>query len=225
MIFISIFSDRLARCLPIPPEVDGVELRLDSELPAEGPFRRLRQSGTRIMITSRPGKLPDTRRKRMLLAMLDRGVEYLDLDLIRDRGFHRELTRGARQAGVSLVLSFHDYRRTPPRPVLVEWVRQAVKHRADLVKVVTMIRYPRDIRSLLGLYECLPASYAGRGIFFGMGQGGRITRLIAPFLGCPIQYVTVDDIRRGTAPGQWPRETYRQILEECGWQKKWKNWR
>ena len=65
-----------------------------------------------------------------------------------------------------------------------------------MAKIVTLVRVNRDNSKILSLYK-----NPGRLIAFGMGDLGKITRIVAPFLGAEFTYAAMDE-GDPTAPGQ-----------------------
>ncbi len=67
---------------------------------------------------------------------------------------------------------------------------------ADMAKIATMIKVNRDNSKILSLYKA-----PGRLVAIGMGELGKISRIVAPFLGAEFTYASLTDDNT-TAPGQ-----------------------
>jgi len=223
MICLSVFAEQLQICLRDLSEVDAVELRVDRRIPGRGTLRRLRMLNKTVIAACRRGKKTDRERVGILEEMLRRGVDYLDLDMVADRRFFHRLSREARERKTGIIASYHDPRKTPDVQTLQAWIRRGFQSRCHWAKVVCRVGRERDLAVLLSLYDSLPRAWKGRCIVFGMGPGGRVSRIMAHFLGCPVQYTTLPYLR-STAGGQWDARDYKEVLEKCH-QKNPRGWR
>jgi len=117
----------------------------------------------------------------------------------------REIAQRAAHAGTALVISHHDFTRTPPTGALKAAVRSAFAKRADLVKVATHVKSDGDLRRLFELsQEFTPKRLLS---VMGMGPLGPLSRLVAPLFGSCLVY---GFLGRPTAPGQLP---YKELQE------------
>jgi 3-dehydroquinate dehydratase-1 len=101
----------------------------------------------------------------------------------------------ARAARKPLIVSAHDFVKTPPLRALQNLVLEAGRY-ASVVKVTTMITRPADVRTLRELLEqdCgVPLCV------MGMGPAGTETRTLFPTLGSCLTYGYLD---ASAAPGQ-----------------------
>jgi 3-dehydroquinate dehydratase type I len=116
-----------------------------------------------------------------------------------DALFLKEIRSAARAAGCRLILSHHDFRRTPPLEKLRAIVARGLSLGADLVKVACLVNSGRAAARLLSILA--EPRFQKRVLVTGMGKKGRIVRIAAPLLGSPFTYAA--PVRgRGTAPGQ-----------------------
>jgi 3-dehydroquinate dehydratase-1 len=96
---------------------------------------------------------------------------------------------------VNLIVSWHDFARTPSPSRLRSIALRALAH-GDLVKLVATANRPTDNLSILSLYEGLEDPP----IAFCMGSAGVFSRVMAVHYGTPILYTSLPG--RPTAPGQ-----------------------
>ncbi len=113
----------------------------------------------------------------------------------------------ARQAGVVVVASFHDFHGTPDRIVLEDLVAQALAGGADAVKFATTLHGSADLATLASLQESTPTPLAT----MGMGPLGRVSRLLLASLGSVLNYGYLD---QPTIHGQWPARRLRELIRE-----------
>jgi 3-dehydroquinate dehydratase-1 len=108
------------------------------------------------------------------------------------------VVRAAHRAGLPVVLSHHDFRRTPPDAELERIVSRGFRAGADIVKIAAHVRDDRDTTRLAGLL----ARHVDRALcVIGMGEHGVKTRVLFPALG---SLFTFGALGRATAPGQLP---------------------
>lgn len=143
-------------------------------------------------------------------AVCDRGsVDLVDTEASGDPG-HVAAIRGAAQAaGCTLVLSFHDFQRTPPLEDLVERYRASHRLGADVAKVAVMPQATGDVLTLLQATwrasEELPIPVAG----MAMGALGAVSRVCGGEFGSALTFAAG---RAASAPGQLPLGPLRAAL-------------
>lgn len=93
------------------------------------------------------------------------------------------------------VLSFHDFEGIPQLPSLIE---EMLSRRCAFTKIAVTPRNFRENELLLELQR--PGL-----TLFGMGEHGLYSRILAPFFGSELAFVSVDEAR-GAAPGQMSLE-------------------
>ena len=118
-----------------------------------------------------------------------------------------------KEARKMLVISYHNFKRTPSLRQLNKICRQAVALGADVVKVATMIReadFPRadeDCR-VLTIFMATHLGLVQKAVI-GMGKAGGPTRVFFPYLGSVLVYASVGP---PTAEGQFSVEEMLDIF-------------
>ncbi|MBN1662400.1 MAG: type I 3-dehydroquinate dehydratase [Deltaproteobacteria bacterium] len=150
------------------------------------------------------GTVADGEKKRIALLKdaVAVGCDYVDCELDTPETLRRELLSGieALHHRTGLIVSDHDFKKTPPLAVLKKRFRSCVEAKADIVKIVTYARHPEDNLRILELVAY--ARKEGLNIAaFCMGPHGTASRILAPLMGSCISYAS---LRRGleSAPGQ-----------------------
>jgi 3-dehydroquinate dehydratase type I len=188
--------------------LDLAEVRLDLSDISCGDIRRVFTGHPGLVATCRPGRFNAAERRERLLAAVEAGAAYVDLEVDCDPGERREIADRARAIGCRVIVSFHDFDGTPSREELEDTVSRCFAAGADVAKIACLARSPADAARLLGLL--------GHGrpvIAVGMGAMGKITRVAAPFLGSPFTFCSLGE-GDATAPGQIPHGTLSAILKE-----------
>lgn len=172
-----------------------VELRFDLMDVSPGEVIPLIDKGTGIIATCRrAGLKPDP--AMVLGNAIDLGVEYVDLEIEMIHTDLNDLAAAARKNGTSVIVSWHDFERTPDSGKLRKVLTDCYKKGADVAKIATMTHHPADAARLMGLY-----ALKGRKVVLGMGEAGRITRLAAGALGAEFTFAAAG-AGEITAPGQ-----------------------
>lgn len=142
----------LARRMADPP--DFFELRLD-RLVHNRAFRRDSLAGlpAPLILTARhpaeggANRLPVARRRQLLMKFLPH-ARYIDIELRSVAGM-REVLAAARQTGVGIIVSVHDFQTTPTIRSLCTKAKAARQLRADVFKVATRADAPEQLQRLI----------------------------------------------------------------------------
>lgn len=206
MICVSLAEPSVASCLAALKGLDFAEIRMDmmklmlEEIPRLFP-------GNRVLIaTCRPGGRSDEERKRLLMRAIASGATFVDVEIESETAYREEIVAEARSCGCRVIVSHHDYERTPERPALEACVSACFKAGADIAKVACMVRSDRENARLLALLDTDREI-----VVVGMGERGRVTRILAPLLGSPFTYASLSQGKE-TADGQIDRETLQELL-------------
>jgi 3-dehydroquinate dehydratase-1 len=194
---------------------DWLELRVDGFLPDLAELRRLapKLPCPRIVTVRHPseggmaGGLT-TRQRRTLYGDFLEVAGLVDIELQRSGGM-KETIRQAKEAGVGIILSHHDFQKTPGRDKLRELARRAREAGADIFKVATMTGRERDLAILIEFLadekKNLPIAV------MGMGTYGRISRLALAKAGSCLNY---GYLGTPNASGQWPATLLKERIAE-----------
>jgi 3-dehydroquinate dehydratase-1 len=136
-------------------------------------------------------------------------VDLMDFEMgnaAEDVARVRELTR---RHGLPLVLSFHDFQRTPPAAELAARFAQAHSLGADVAKIAVMPRSMHDVHTLLGATLAASQSLPIPVISMAMGPLGAVSRLCGGVFGSALTFAVG---AAASAPGQMPIEDVRAGL-------------
>jgi 3-dehydroquinate dehydratase-1 len=213
MICVSISEDTVESCLEVLDGCSFAEIRMDRMSPSREDVERIFSSGKNLIATYRPGTIREEDRATFLLAAVEAGASYVDVELDSSEDLRKRVVEKARAKGCAVIVSHHDYDRTPGRETLIGTVSACFQAGADIAKVACNVRSERDNARLLGLLDSDQDV-----VVIGMGRKGRITRILAPLLGSPFTYAAS---ARGkeTAEGQidaWTMKRYLEFLAENG---------
>lgn len=200
-----------------PGGVDFLELRVDA-FAADGTLDRLEASIPRLkaplIVTVRhpleggAGELSVAQRRVLFERFLPHAT-LVDVEL-RSATALKAVRQSAQERGVEVILSHHDFQKTPSLARLVQLHTQAAKAGSAVFKVATMARSARDLAVLI---EFLTAARPGRPrlAVMGMGAFGKVSRLALATAGSVLNYGCLDQPQ---VPGQWPARLLKERLLE-----------
>jgi len=146
------------------------------------------------------GQYEGEERKRLsiLQEAINLGADYIDVELATQRSWLQDLVRNKR--GTQIILSFHDFRRTPSIKELQKLFGQMIQLGADVIKIVPFARSWEDNLSILSL---IPFAKEKRQkiVAFCMGEKGKLSRIFSPLFGAAWTYASLNQTRT-SAPGQ-----------------------
>lgn len=205
MLCVSLAHSPFEECRAVAERSQMVELRLDSLAitPAEV---KIICGLTRVVATCRPAGGDEDRQKEALLTALRAGAHYVDLEREAGESQFAAIREATRTAGSKLIVSFHDYLNTPPRETLAAIVNECFKRGADIVKIACRAESMADSARLLGLLEQLRPL-----VVIGMGEAGKITRIVGPLLGSLWSYAAVSEGKE-SAEGQLSADVCEELL-------------
>lgn len=179
-----------------------VELRFD--LISESPEVVLPMLGTdaKVIATCRPGKYDDQQRIILLKSCIDLGVDIIDMEIESPDDYRKKLISYAKERNREVIISWHDFEKTPARQELELILEDCYNKGADIAKIATFVNKTSDNSNLLSLY-----SIEGRKVVLGMGERGKITRLAAIPMGAEFTFAATDS-ENETAPGQITLEEF-----------------
>lgn len=134
-----------------------------------------------------------------LIKAIEAGCDFVDVEV--DSSEKKEVIRKAKSSGCKVIVSMHDFEKTPDSFILEE-------ENADIFKIATMVNSISDCRRILFLLRDRDDL-----IVIGMGELGIFTRVVAPLLGSYLTYASLDE---RTAPGQLNVKTMYEIYRGMG---------
>jgi 3-dehydroquinate dehydratase I len=137
-------------------------------------------------------------------------IDIIDIELSKKEETIRTLIEKAHQAGVSVILSSHDFQRTPTKRTIITKLKKMQLLGCDISKIAVMAQSEEDALTLLEATNTMRKSYADRPfITISMGSKGRIARLCGGLFGSAITFAAG---KEASAPGQIGAEELRLVL-------------
>lgn len=197
--------------------IDLVELRLDhlKPFPDEIAISRVAEIKIPKIATLRPiieggqSRLKEQERIRVLRKIIREKIDYVDIEYSTKNA--ELLVQEAYGFGVKTILSRHILNETPPLEKLISYVNQMTILKPDIVKVATAVKRYEDILSLMQLINYSTKKNIDAAVT-GMGELGKITRVLNPLMGSKIAYCSLPG--EPAAPGQLDYKKTIMILKE-----------
>ncbi len=148
-------------------------------------------------------------RRREIIELLSESNLYLDLDLVtqeEDIEIYKEKKRG-----LKLLLSYHNYQRTPDDADLMKLKDRMMEFMPEVVKFATFCTKEQDALRLLSLLLHLREEQQ-KAVVLGMGEHGAITRIFGKLWGNYINFTPISP-DAATAPGQYTYHELKKITE------------
>lgn len=193
---------------------DLLELRVDYlREPEIGPLLFEREKP--FIITNRRkeegGRYGGDERRRLgvLEEAIDLGVDFIDVEMGTERSLLQGLIRNKKETKV--ILSFHDFKNTPPRKEMEKMCDRMMQFGADVAKIVTFARSWEDNLNVLFL---IPYAMKRKQeiVAFCMGEKGRMSRIFSPLMGAAWTYASLTRVK-ASAPGQLTVREMKEIWE------------
>ena len=178
------------------------ELRDSTETPLIATYRKKDEGGV--------GSLPEDERVSLLMETCRHGFNYVDLELSTDSLL--EYIQEAKNLGSKIVLSIHDFQRTPSVEEMQVILYQMQDKEGDIFKIIGTANAVEDNLAYLKLLMDNPGSNL---VTFCMGQNGAMSRIFSPLFGAEYTYASTERGRE-SAPGQMTLRELKGIYRALG---------
>ena len=191
---------------------DFVEIRLDflkiEQIPET--LEMIRKDLSRVVCTLRPknegGKFVGNEKERIAIIKLIAEYNPFMLDIeFNTLKKNSSLTKYLKSTKTKLLVSWHDFKKTPSSAELEKKISQMSKFSSN-VKIVSTAKSTDDSTRMLELYNKKGKNNL---ISFAMGDYGRISRILCLYLGSPYTYVSLG---KAIAPGQFSVDEVKKII-------------
>ncbi len=196
---------------------DLVEVRLDKLRSYDG-LRKIAKSAKRPLIaTNRPRRKkgdfsgPEERRVKILTQAAEEGFEYVDVELGTSN--LAKTVSLLKEKGAKVIVSHHDYFRTPDKAKLASLMVRSLKLEPDVCKIATTALATSDNLTVLAFLQSNHRKTPL--VTFAMGNPGVWSRILCPIYGGAFTYASLQKGRE-TAPGQLTVSDLRSIYGMLG---------
>lgn len=137
-------------------------------------------------------------------------IDVIDYEMANDKEHIRQVRDVSRAEGKSLILSYHDFEKTPSNEELTSLIKKAEAFGADVAKVAVMPNTHGDVLRLLDVTEQANAFSNIPVATMSLNSLGAVSRMIGWIFGSVIVFTVGAN---SSAPGQIPIEKMREILK------------
>lgn len=134
--------------------------------------------------------------------------DYIDLDISTSIATVKKVKEISPRT--KIILSFHDFKKTPPESELKKIISKLLNKGADIVKIATQAKNISDSFTMLELLK-QTTDKGQRAIFLCMGKEGLITRTSGHLFGNYLMYAPLKSSDK-TAPGQLTVKELKKII-------------
>ncbi|WP_461863132.1 type I 3-dehydroquinate dehydratase [Thermococcus sp.] len=177
-------------------KADLYEIRADALESFEG-IERLKPFAEKLIVTVRSKEeggfreISDEERLELFGEFMRIKPAFVDIEF--KSAISKNVIELAKGKEVGVIISYHDFDKTPDFEELRELLKEMKKLKADVIKIVTFARRYLDNVSIIKLYECEENLIA-----FCMGEKGKLSRAFSLVLS-PFTYASLGE---ASAPGQ-----------------------
>lgn len=137
-------------------------------------------------------------------------VDLFDYELSVGPGIFAQAVALAKETGVRLIASFHNFQETPSAEALVAKFAAMAEAGADVAKIAVMPKELRDVLTLLEATLSARETLAIPIISMSMGGYGSLSRLFGWVFGSSVSFAVGD---QASAPGQVPIEQLNTVVD------------
>ncbi len=207
MICVAISNKSIKKCLTALDHCELAEIRLDLTEFEEEQIKKIFAHPTPTIATCRPDKKGTQDQLRRLKLAIDTGARYVDVEFEAEKKHRETIMDYAKEHQCKTIISYHNFIRTPSIKELHLIVDECFNMGADIAKVATQVNSNTDAGNLLSLYSINRPL-----VVIGMGESGKLTRIVAPLLGAEFTFASMDD-GEATAPGQIKYQKLKEIVD------------
>jgi len=137
-------------------------------------------------------------------------IDLLDIELFTEEDAMKEVIKLAHSHQIAVILSNHDFEKTPLKEEIISRLQKAQQLGADIPKIAVMPQSVKDVLTLLDATATMKEIAADIPIVtMSMGGKGAVSRMAGEIFGSAITFASA---KKASAPGQIPIEELRNIL-------------
>ena len=143
-------------------------------------------------------------------AIATKEVDVVDIELISGKENIKRIKKATSEKDIPLILSYHNFEKTPDTDFLINKMREQVSNGADIAKIAVMSNTEEDVLNLF--YATLKTRREMPDvplITMSMGKFGVITRIAGGLFGSDLTFRSRE---KTSAPGQIPVEELEESM-------------
>ncbi len=149
-----------------------------------------------------------------LQTCLSFGAEFVDVEESTDIGWRYELSKSCKQNGCQMIISHHDFNKTPSKQEMIDICKNEYAAGANIAKIAATPKSIEDVANVLSVIEYFKAQ-GKKVIGVSMGRLGTMSRVFGPQVGSYLTYAALEKGKE-SAEGQLTLEEMRTIFKILG---------
>ncbi|KHO17496.1 3-dehydroquinate dehydratase [Acinetobacter baumannii] len=137
-------------------------------------------------------------------------MDWLDVEMFRDQKVVSEIVKKAHQKKVLVVMSNHDFQKTPSQDEIEKRLLKQDQMGADVLKIAVMPKSKQDVFTLMNATLKVSQQTSKPLLTMSMGQLGTISRVATANMGGSYSFGMIG---QASAPGQIDVTKLKQILQ------------
>jgi 3-dehydroquinate dehydratase-1 len=137
-------------------------------------------------------------------------MDWLDVEMLRDQKVVSEIVQKAHQKKVLIVMSNHDFQKTPSQDEIEKRLLKQDQMGADILKIAVMPKSKQDVFTLMNATLKVSQQTTKPLLTMSMGQLGTISRVATANMGGSYSFGMIG---QASAPGQIDVTKLKQILQ------------
>ena len=153
----------------------------------------------------------EAERQKILIDAAKAGFTYVDVDMGTPN--QKTLIRSLKDFGSKVIVSFHDFDKTPSLSTLTSVLDEQLSLGANVCKLITTAKKVEDNLTTLNFVS--DVSKLAEIVCFAMGELGKTSRLLSPVFGAFFTFACLDEERK-TAKGQLTIQEMKNAYQTLG---------
>ena len=137
-------------------------------------------------------------------------MQLLDIEMFRDAGSVAKLTKLAHDKHVLVIMSNHDFNKTPEQQEIENRLLKQDQMGADILKIAVMPKSKQDVMTLMNATLAVSQKSTKPLLTMSMGQLGTISRVATANMGGSLSFGMIGE---ASAPGQIDVTQLKQFLK------------
>ncbi|MBN1598138.1 MAG: type I 3-dehydroquinate dehydratase [Bacteroidales bacterium] len=189
-------------------QIEMAEIRLDLTGFGIDEIKMVFSHKTPLIATCRPDQKGQEDQLERLSAAIKAGAKYVDVEIEALSKQREKIIDIARQFSCKVIISYHNFEFTPGLKELYQIADKCFALGADIAKIAAYSGSNADNARLLSLYSMNKPV-----VILGMGETGKLTRIMAPLMGAEFTFAAADT-GDATAPGQISYSKMKELIEK-----------
>lgn len=153
---------------------------------------------------------PEIRYNMFREALATGAVDLLDVEMLNGEGYINSINRLIDQYGKKMILSYHNFQKTPEEQFIVDKLIEGESLGADIVKVALMPNTSDDVLTLLSATSKAWKTLGIPIITMAMGDLGKVSRIWGNAFGSEVTFASMS---QASAPGQIEFGDLKKMIE------------